>query len=122
MALVSMGSWYGDIGSGLLKAGKLVTGVTLVETLAGGAAAVIGAAGGVAAGLLDSAGHILRPPPPPPPPGGSLADSLGASALSIPGGEPGGPSNLPIILGGLAAAGLVLAAVLMRKRKKRGRR
>jgi hypothetical protein len=82
---------------------------------------------GVAKGVLGDVKTLasaLKPPPPPPPP---VADYFGvggpgASLAAIgSAGAATSSSKLPIIVGGVALVGLVMVAVLTRKKKGRRR-
>jgi hypothetical protein len=117
MALVTMGSWFGDAVGTVTKVVTapvwlpIKVSADAIKTVAGGA----GAAVGTAKDILGA----LRPPPPPPPPS-SLADvfGLGGSDAAVV-SRSSSSSSVPIILGGVAVVGLVLVAVLGRKKKGR---
>lgn len=133
-AELSMGAWYSP-GNILKTVGKAAI-APIVAPIIGSAYLIKAAAPGVrdlvqdtGAAVRDAAG-ALRPPPPPPSaptvdtflPGGlggtgAIGGGTGSSSATS-----GLTSALPIIIGGVVAAGLVLFAVLKKGPAKKGKR
>lgn len=113
--LVSLGGWFDDAVGGVVKVALLPITIPIqaTATLVKATVPVARDVLGLATGTVRDVAGALRPPPPPPP---------GPSADAFTGGGTGGTgsltstpaaaaasdsSYLPIILGGVAAAGLV---------------
>jgi hypothetical protein len=95
---------------------------SVLETGAGAAGSALKGVVGDVKGALAN----LAPPPPPPPSGSPSATTMVADLLGLGGGTPGtslattsSASRLPLILGGVVAAGLVVFAVARRGWRRR---